>query len=236
MKNFQKNFIIITLEMEGILYVVATPIGNLKDITLRAIEVLNSVDAILCEDTRRTLKLLNHYNIKKKLISYYKGKEYEKIPLIEKMLKEGKNIALVSDSGTPCIQDPGYLLVKNLREKGYKISPVPGPSALTSALSVSGIKPDEFFFIGFLPKRTSKRKKVLEFARRTGKTCIFFISPYEKERVLSEILDVFGNKKVYIGRELTKVHEEHFYGNLKEAVEWIYEKKGEFVLILEQDE
>lgn len=215
---------------------IATPIGNLKDITLRAIEILKDVDAIICEDTRRTLKLLNHYNIKKKLISYYRGKEEERIPLIEKMLDEGKNLALVSDSGTPCIQDPGYILVKSLREKGYKISPVPGPSALTSALSVSGIKSDEFLFIGFLPKRTSKRKRVLKSARNTGKTCVFFISPHEKEKVLPEILEIFGDKRVYVGRELTKVHEEHFYGDLKNAIEWIRDKKGEFVLILEQDE
>ena len=145
-------------EKKGVLYVVATPIGNLKDISMRAIEVLKEVDAIICEDTRRTLKLLNAYDIKKRLLSYFKGREMEKIPVIRKLLDEGKRLALVSDSGTPCIQDPGYILIKDLREKGYEIVPVPGPSALTSAISVSGIKSDEFLFVGFLPKRKSKRK------------------------------------------------------------------------------
>lgn len=224
------------MKEKGILYVVATPIGNLKDITLRAIEILKSVDIIVCEDTRRTLKILNHYGIKKNLISYFKGREEKRIPLIEKFLNEGKKIALVSDSGTPCIQDPGYILLKNLREKGHEIVPVPGPSALTSALSVSGIKSDEFFFIGFLPKRRSKRKKILKKAKDTGRTCVFFISTYEKERIFPELMEIFGNKKTYIGRELTKVHEEHFYGDLEKAHKWINGKKGEFVLIIEQDE
>ncbi|MEO0275917.1 MAG: 16S rRNA (cytidine(1402)-2'-O)-methyltransferase [candidate division WOR-3 bacterium] len=219
--------------MKGKLFVVATPIGNLKDITLRAIETLKEVDIILCEDTRRALKLLNHYGIKKKLISYFKGKEEKRIPLVEKILKEGKNIALISDSGTPCIQDPGYILIKNLREKGYEVIPVPGVSSVTCALSVSGINSNNFLFLGFLPKRNSKRKKILKNACETKKTCVIFISPHEKEKVFPEIFEIFGNKKVYIGRELTKIFEEHFYGNLKDALEWIRDKRGEFVLIIE---
>lgn len=220
----------------GVLYVVATPIGNLNDITFRAIEILKKVDAVICEDTRRTLKLLNYYNIKKKMISYFKGKEIKRIPLIEKILNKGGSLALVSDSGTPCIQDPGYVLIKNLREKGYKVVPIPGPSALTSAISVSGIKSEEFFFTGFLPKRTSRRKKVLKKAKETGKTCVFFISPHEKEKIFPELTEIFGNRKTYAGRELTKMHEEHFYGDLNSAFEWIKDKKGEFVLIIEGDE
>jgi 16S rRNA (cytidine1402-2'-O)-methyltransferase len=219
--------------MKGKIFVVGVPIGNLKDITLRAIEILKDVDFIICEDTRRTLILLNHYDIKKKLISYYKGKELQKIPLIENLLKEGKNLALISDSGTPCISDPGYLLIKNLREKGYEVIPIPGPSSITCALSVSGIKSDNFLFIGFLPKRGSKRKKVLREAKEMNKTTIIFLSPYEKEKVLPIIFEIFGDRKVYIGRELTKKFEEHFYGNLKDAISWIKDKKGEFVLIIE---
>lgn len=219
--------------MKGKLFVVATPIGNLKDITLRAIETLKEVDVILCEDTKRSLKLLNHYGIKKKLISYFKGKEAQKIKIVEDILNQGKNIALISDSGTPCIQDPGFVLIKNLREKGYEVIPVPGVSSLTSAISVSGIYSHHFLFLGFLPKRNSKRKRVLKNAQKTGVTCIIFLSPHEKEKVLPEIFEIFGDKRVYIGRELTKVFEEHFFGNLKDALEWIKDKKGEFVLIIE---
>ncbi|MEO0261862.1 MAG: 16S rRNA (cytidine(1402)-2'-O)-methyltransferase [candidate division WOR-3 bacterium] len=219
--------------MKGKLFVVSTPIGNLKDITLRAIETLKEVDVILCEDTRRALKLLNHYGIKKKLISYFKGKEIEKINIVEDILNQGKDIALISDSGTPCIQDPGFVLIKNLREKGYEVIPIPGPSSLTCALSVSGIYSNNFLFLGFLPKRNSKRKKVLKNAKEIGKTCIIFLSPHEKEKVLPQIFEIFGDKRVYIGRELTKIFEEHFYGNLKDALEWIKDKKGEFVLIIE---
>jgi len=216
----------------GKLFVVATPIGNLKDITIRAIETLNNVDIILCEDTRRAKILLNYYNIKnKKLLSYFEGNEEKRSKEVINLLKDGKNIALISDAGTPLISDPGYKLVKLCRENNIDVIPIPGPSALISALSVSGLETDKFLFLGFLPKKKNKRIKELEKYNNFEGSIVIYISVHKIEEILNEIYEIFGNRKVFIAREMTKTFEEYIYGNLLDVKEKI-KKKGEFVLII----
>jgi len=217
------------------LYVVATPIGNLKDITLRAIEVLKSSDIILCEDTRQTIKLLNHYQIDgKKLVSLYSQIEKKRIDEVLHELKQNKIICLVTDNGTPCISDPGYHLIDACYENGYDIFPLPGPSALTSAISISGFSADTFLFYGFLPKKEGKIKKVLiELANING-LIIFYESPYRIIKTLNLIKEVYGEEvNVFIARELTKKFEQKFRGKVVEILKKISDKlKGEFVIIV----
>lgn len=219
--------------MEGILYLVATPIGNLDDITLRAIKTLEAVDYIAAEDTRHTLKILNHLNISKPLISCYKENELIKSDILISKLKEGKNIALVSDAGTPVISDPGEELVHNAIKNNIKVVPIPGACALITALIASGISAKEFCFVGFLPvNKTEKTNKLLSL-HEIDKTLIFYEAPHKLLNTLTCIKEILGNRKIAIARELTKIHEEFIYGYIDDILNDISNPKGEFVLIVE---
>ncbi len=215
------------------LYIVPTPIGNLRDITLRAIDVLKEVEYIACEDTRRTLKLLNFYEIKgKKLLSYYHPKEREKMKPIMKLLKEGKDVALVSDSGTPLISDPGYLLVKECLKEGIRVETLPGPTALIPALVSSGLPTDRFLFLGFPPKKGAKSFwESIKSCKDTS--VIFYESPQRLKKTLATIKEVFGDAEVSVGREISKVHEEFIRGTLNEVLDKLEreELKGEIVVV-----
>ncbi|MFN3471466.1 MAG: 16S rRNA (cytidine(1402)-2'-O)-methyltransferase [Aquificaceae bacterium] len=218
----------------GKLYVVATPIGNLKDITLRALEVLKEVNFIACEDTRRTLILLNHYNIKdKKLISYYEPKESVQVPKVLKLL-EKEDVALVSDAGMPSISDPGYRLIKACIEKGIPVEVIPGPSAVLTALVGSGLPTDRFAFLGFLPRK-GLEKFFEEVKTYTDTTLIAFESPNRLFKSLQDMEKVYGGDvQVCVARELTKVHEEYIRGKLKDVLENLQKRpeiKGEVVLL-----
>jgi 16S rRNA (cytidine1402-2'-O)-methyltransferase len=216
------------------LYIVATPIGNIKDITLRAIEVLKSVDLILCEDTRETKKLLNYYGIKKPLLSYYREIEKKRVNKVIELLKEGKEIALVCDRGTPGISDPAYILVKEIYKNNLKISPIPGPSALTASLSVSGFPLNKVYFYGFLPKKENEKRKIFEKWKNMDETIVFFESVYRIEKTINLLCEIIPEKEICICRELTKVFEEIIRGKIKDVYEIFKKekKKGEFVLII----
>lgn len=213
------------------LYLVATPIGNLKDITLRALEVLKSVDVIACEDTRNTLKLLNHYEIKKKLITYHKFNENNSADGIISLLKQGKNIALVSDAGMPVISDPGQILVNKLIKENLDYTIIPGPSASLSALILSGFDSTNFTFIGFLEKENGKQVKKLEEIKNYKSTLIFYSSPYDIKQNLSNMFNVFGDRKIAIVSEISKIHEKVLINSLKDV--YIEQPKGEYVLVVE---
>jgi 16S rRNA (cytidine1402-2'-O)-methyltransferase len=228
----------------GKLYIVATPIGNLEDITLRAIRILKEVDLILCEDTRETGKLLKHYDIPKKeggLWSYHAQSKLEKIDEIIQILKEGKNIALVSDAGTPTISDPGSLLVQKIREEINKneseieIIAIPGASALTATWSIAGITGGEFVFLGFLPHKKGRETLFKEMAI-AERPYVFYESPHRILKALESLVTFAPNKKVFIGRELTKMFEETISGSPKEALEHFIKNpikvRGEFVVIV----
>ncbi len=220
----------------GKLYVVATPIGNLKDITLRAIEVLRAVDLIACEDTRHTKKLLNHYGItSKKLIPYHEHNERSQTERLIKELLSGKQIALVSDAGTPCISDPGYRLVKAAREKGIPVFSVPGASSVVAALSIAGVPTDRFLFVGFLPRKEGKLLNVLKELFSYPFTVVAFESPHRLERTLSLIGKEFPERELIVIRELTKVNEDYVKGSASSILEYLKKKeglKGEIVLII----
>jgi 16S rRNA (cytidine1402-2'-O)-methyltransferase len=214
------------------LYIVPTPIGNLKDITLRALEILKEVDYIICEDTRRTNILLNHYDIKnKKLISYFAPKEDQKIPFLLEIIKKYKS-ALVVDAGMPGISDPGYKLIKACLENNLEIEVLPGPSAFLTALVGSGLPTDKFLFLGFLPKKGLK--KYLERIKELDVTIIFYESPKRLEKTLKTIYEVLGNYKIAIAREISKIYEEYLRGDLKEIISRLKDKKlkGEITVIL----
>ena len=222
--------------MSGNLYLVATPIGNLEDITLRAIEVLKNVDIIAAEDTRHTLKLLNHLNIKKPLISYYKETEKAKSEVLINKILEGNNIALVSDAGTPAISDPGEEIVKEAIKENIKIIPIPGACALISALIGSGFSTKEFMFIGFLPVNNKEKINKLDELKRVDKTLIFYEAPHKLKGTLEDMHKIFGNRSIVLARELTKIHEEFIRGKLEEIINKIDDIKGEFVIIVEGSE
>lgn len=220
----------------GTLYIVATPIGNLEDITLRAVRILKEVDYIASEDTRRTQILLNHLGITKQLISYYREKEKSRSEEIMTLLQQGNDIALVSDAGTPCISDPGTILIQKAHENGILVSPIPGASALTAGLSMSGLQSHTILFLGFLPNKKSHRRKFL--SSLTGETHLlaFYESPKRIIGCLKDIYDLFGNRRIFVVRELTKIYEEYFVDTVSEVIERLSEKhtvKGEFVVILE---
>lgn len=221
--------------MPGILYIVATPIGNLEDITLRALRVLKEVDAIAVEDTRHSLKLLNHYGISKPLISYWSEKEKVKAEEIINRLKSGLSIALISDAGTPGISDPGSLLIRRAIDEAIDIIPVPGPSAFVVALSVSGLPTDEFVFVGFLPQKKSQRQKKLKELSFLQMTLIFYEAPHRLIESLLDMLEILGNRKVSLIKEITKIHEEIIRGDIKEVTEILKNKKiaGEYVIVVE---
>ena len=212
------------------IYVVATPIGNLKDITFRAVEILKGVDLILAEDTRRTGVLLNHYKIKKKMISYNDFNKEKKTPEVIKLLEEGKEIALVSDAGTPGISDPGFYLVRECVNKGVGVSPVPGACAFVSAIVCSGLATDKFSFFGFLPKKEGKKK---EFFSKLKGTAVFYESPHRILKTLKVMSLIIPDRQVVIGRELTKKFEEFIRGSAAEVYLKLKDKKikGEIMVM-----
>ena len=220
---------------KGTLYIVGTPIGNLGDITLRAIETLKSVDIILAEDTRQTLKLLNHLKITKHSISYHRHNEDEKIDEVVALLDEGKNIALVSDAGMPRISDPGESLIKYLKQNGYPVTVVPGVTALTTAVAMSPIDSETFTFEGFLPMRPTRRRERLEKLKYETRLMVFYEAPHKILNTLKDLYKYLGDRNICIARELTKVHEECLDTTLKEAIATIEENgiKGEIVLLVE---
>lgn len=219
--------------MSGILYIVATPIGNLDDITLRAIKTLEEADIIAAEDTRHTLKLLNHLGISKPLISYYKQNEKVKTEILMEKLIMGKNIALVSDAGTPVISDPGEEVVKVAIKNNIKVVPIPGPCALITALIASGMSAKEFSFIGFLPVNKKEKDEILKEVSEDTKTLIFYEAPHKLIATLNEMQNILGNRTICLARELTKIHEEFLTGEITEILEKIQEPKGEYVIIVE---
>ena len=222
--------------MKGKLYIVSTPIGNLEDITNRAVKTLKEVDIIACEDTRVTKKLLNYLSVNKPLQSYHEHNETKKsIELASELLK-GKNIALVSDAGTPGISDPGYRLIKLASENEIEILTIPGPCAATSALSISGLPTSSFTFIGFAPRTEKKRKDFLEEIKNYPQTIIFYESPYRVLKTLNAVLQVFGDRNCSLSRELTKIYEETIRGKLSEVISILEKKekiKGEFTIVVE---
>lgn len=219
--------------MLGKLYIVSTPIGNLDDITLRAIETLKNVDIIACEDTRRTIILLEKFGISKKLVSYYSYNEKQKAEELITILKSGKNVALVSDSGTPAISDPGYILIKRAIEENIKVIPIPGVSAFVCALVVSGLPTSEFTFVGFLPHKKGRKKKLQKLASEE-RTIILYESPHRILKTLSEVLETFGDREIAVAKELTKLHEEIFRGKISEVLKKLTSDKvkGEFVIVI----
>ena len=222
-------------DKRGVLYIVGTPIGNLKDITLRAIETLQNVDIILAEDTRQTLKLLNHLNISKQLISYHRHNEEAKVQMVVELLDAGKNIALVSDAGMPIISDPGQGLVRYLVENNYKIEVIPGVTALITAIVKSGMDSTRFSFEGFLSVSKKQRIKRLNELKDEIRTMIFYEAPHKILYTLKDMYETFGQRNICICRELTKIHEEYRHTTFKDAIKDIEENgiKGEIVLMVE---
>lgn len=219
------------------LYIIATPIGNLEDITLRAIRTLKECDLVLCEDTRETRKLLNHYEIKTMTQSYHAQSKLSKIDSIIAMLADGRNIALVSDAGTPAISDPGSLLIKRVREElaDMQILSIPGPSALTAAFSVSGIVGGEFTFLGFLPHKKGRETLFKEIAE-SERPYAFYESPHRLEKTLESLEKFSPTKQVMVAKEITKIFEQYIFGTPKEVSEFFSKNsdklKGEFVVIV----
>ena len=221
---------------DGCLYLVGTPIGNLEDISLRAVRILTEVDLIACEDTRETLKLLNHLGISKKMISYQKYSENEKKAHLIDLVEAGNKIALVSDAGMPGISDPGEILVKEAWDRGVKVEVIPGPSAVISGLVISGLPTNNFYFHGFLPKgKIKEREAVVTGLKDIRATLIFYVTPHSVEKDLTLLLKILGNRNGAIARELTKYYEEVIRGTLEELLTIVGERtlKGEMVLIIE---
>lgn len=217
----------------GTLYIVSTPIGNLEDLTIRAVKVLSGVDLIAAEDTRKSKILLSHYNISKPLISYFSYNERERIPMLINELKSGKSIAIVSEAGTPGISDPALGIIRNAISENLPVISIPGPTAFIPALIASGLPCDEFVFAGFLPQKKGRRSS-LERLSREHRTVILYESPHRLLKTLNEIMDLFGNRKVCIAREITKKFEEFIRGNVKDVMEHFskHRIRGEFVIII----
>jgi 16S rRNA (cytidine1402-2'-O)-methyltransferase len=220
--------------MAGTLFVVGTPIGNLEDITLRALRVLKEVAAIACEDTRRTGLLLARYEIKSRLISYYEPREGRRIPQIVTLLKEGSDVALVSDAGTPAISDPGFKLVREAVREGIRVVPIPGPSALAAALSAGGLPTHRFLFVGFPPPKAAALRKSLAQLEGQDGTLIFYLPGRKLAEFLAAVLESLGDREVVIARELTKIHEEFVRGKASAlaALASTREYKGEMTLLV----
>jgi 16S rRNA (cytidine1402-2'-O)-methyltransferase len=223
--------------MSGLLYIVATPIGNLSDITIRAVEILKKVDAVLAEDTRHTKKLFEHYEIGSPLVAFHEHNENEKVDYILAQIGSGKSLALVSDAGTPLISDPGYNLVLEAKKNGISVVPIPGPSALIAALSSSGIECNNFTFFGFLPSKQSARLRLLKTKKSLNETIIFYESPKRILAALIDMLEVFGEKRqVCLAKEITKSFETILNDNLVNLIEYLTSdsshQKGEFVIII----
>jgi 16S rRNA (cytidine1402-2'-O)-methyltransferase len=220
---------------QGTLYIIATPIGNLEDISYRAVRILGEVDYIAAEDTRRAQILLNHYHIKKPLTSYFDHNEKTKAPALIALLKTGKNVALISEAGTPTISDPGYRVIAEAIRCEILIVPIPGACAAITALSVSGLPVHRFAFEGFLPPKTGKRKTLLTKLADEERTLIFYESPYRVCSAIKDMIEILGNRKAAFAREITKLHEETLRGNLSEILEILENRriKGEITLLVE---
>jgi 16S rRNA (cytidine1402-2'-O)-methyltransferase len=222
--------------MAGTLYLVATPIGNLADITHRALQILRDVDLIACEDTRHTRKLLQHYGIETKTVSYHEHNEQQRAAELIELLKQGSDVAVVSDAGTPAINDPGFRLVRAAADSGIVVVPMPGPSALITALVAAGLPTDEFFFGGFLPARSGARRTRLTELRAVPGTLIFYEAPHRLAASLKDAYEVLGEREAVVARELTKLHEEIRRGRLSELAEHYstVEPRGEIVLLVDR--
>lgn len=222
----------------GTLYVVATPIGNLEDITLRALKILKNTGLIAAENTNHTRSLCNHYGISVKLTSYNQHNRKSKGPRLIEMLKKGLDIALVTNAGTPVVSDPGSLLINMAHEEGIRVSPIPGPSAAVTALSVCGLKVDRFIFLGFLPNKEGKRRKYLKELRHEQRTMIIYEAPHRIRSLLNDLKEAFGDRPIVILRELTKIFEEIKRGSISHMLQDMDDDKikGEFTLILAGDE
>ena len=223
--------------MLGKLYIISTPIGNLSDVSFRSIEILKELNYLICEDTRVTRKLLNHYEIKANLLSYNIFNENKLTGKYIKYLTDGKDMGLVSDAGTPCISDPGYKLVNKCRQLDIEVISIPGPSSLTSALSISGLPSDSFYFEGFLPKKKGRKTK-FEFLSSLPSTIVIFESPYRLVKTVQDIFDYMGNREICICKELTKIYERVMFGNVSNILEFLNNEvklKGEYVIIIAKE-
>jgi 16S rRNA (cytidine1402-2'-O)-methyltransferase len=218
--------------MPGILYVVATPIGNLEDITLRAIRVLREVAVIAAEDTRRTARLLQHYSISTPTTSLHEHNEHGRTPALIARLERGESVALVSDAGTPVVSDPGVLLVAAAHAAGIRVEPIPGPSAALAAVSASGLQGDQVLFVGFPPSRSIARKRWLETLREESRVIVLFESPHRIRETLTEMQAILGDRMVAVGRELTKTHEELVVRPISLYLEQLEEPRGEFTIVV----
>jgi len=225
--------------MPGTLYIVATPIGNLEDVTFRAVRILGEVDRIACEDTRQTRKLLDRYGISKPLVSYHEHNEASRSAELLQDLQAGQNIALVSDAGTPLISDPGYRLVKSARDRGVQVSPIPGPAAFLASLSASSLPTDSFLFLGFLPPKKGQRRKVLENWKSIPLTLVCYEAPHRIIETLEDIEEILGPRQVVLARELTKIHEEFVRGTPSEVTGALAKQsslRGEMTLLVAKGE
>ncbi|HXG65737.1 MAG TPA: 16S rRNA (cytidine(1402)-2'-O)-methyltransferase [Blastocatellia bacterium] len=220
--------------MPGTLYLVATPIGNLEDITLRALRVLKEVDLIACEDTRHTRKLLAHYNISTPTVSYHEHNERERAAELVAKLEAGTNVAVVSDAGTPLVSDPGFRIVREAINRGIAVTPIPGPSALLAALAASGLPTNEFLFGGFLPPRRAARLARLRALADAAATLVFYEAPHRIQEALADAREALGDRQCVLARELTKMHEEFLRGSLSEVYDRVSgrDMKGEMVLLI----
>jgi len=233
----RKSFVFMNSNQSGTLYIVATPIGNLGDMVPRAIETLQSVAAIACEDTRHSKKLLDHFRIDKPLVAYHDHSDKKSSYKILKRLASGDDIALISDAGTPLISDPGYRLVLAAREEGYTVVPIPGASAVISALSVAGLPTDKFRFIGFLPAKSSQRKKAFAELKTVSETMVFYEAPHRILECLKDAREIFGAEHIgFIAREISKTFETYLHGSLDELIALVEadsnQQRGEIVLVL----
>lgn len=219
--------------MSGKLYLVATPIGNLEDITLRALRIIKEVDLIAAEDTRNTLKLLNHFEISKPLISYHRHNEEIKVDNLIEKLKNGENIAVVSDAGTPGISDPGEVIVKTAIKNNIQVIPIPGACAAINALIASGLDTKEFSFIGFLPLNKKLRKEKLDEIKNENKTSIIYEAPHKLKNTLQDLKEFVENREIVLAREITKIHEEFIRGNIVEIISKSRDLKGEMIILIE---
>ena len=223
---------------KGALYLVATPIGNLEEISRRALRVLTEADVVACEDTRRTRALLEHFHIKAKTVSYHEHNERERAEELAELIEEGASVAVVSDAGTPGINDPGYRLVRACVERGIRVTPVPGPSAFVAALTASGLPTDEFYFGGFLPARTHARRQKFDEVKALRATLVFYETPHRIAMSLADAREVLGEREAAVARELTKMHEEIMRGRLSELVARFSGEttaRGEMVVVIDRD-
>jgi 16S rRNA (cytidine1402-2'-O)-methyltransferase len=225
-------------QARGTLYLVATPIGNLEDVTRRALRVLGEADVVACEDTRRTRALLEHFGIRARTLSYHEHNERERAEELARLIEEGQQVALVSDAGTPGVNDPGYRVVRACVERGLAVVPIPGPTALVAALTASGLPTDEFYFGGFLPARTHARREKLASVKQLRATLVFYETPHRLAHALRDAREILGEREAVIARELTKMHEEFARGRLSELAARFEPEgaaRGELVLVIDRD-